>query len=213
MRNPPARTRRQSEPGPPSASVKADTARAREDTPHANRIALSAVASAAVVLLHALAFQYAKNDEPSAVTKTAIALLQELELEYATVNDPSAFSDAVGVLLQALKLEYKGNEPSTLGGAGTNPATDETAAQPPPRAGSRTKPSAVKVPPGFEDVQLIDAKTCAAIGGVGLTWWHARVAAGEAPQPVVRSARCTRWRAAPVREFWAAFGTGPEGAK
>lgn len=55
------------------------------------------------------------------------------------------------------------------------------------------------------DVVLIDARTCAACGGMGLSWWYARVAKGQAPQPVVRGPRCTRWRLVDVKAFWAAF--------
>ncbi|WP_374659421.1 helix-turn-helix transcriptional regulator [Inhella sp.] len=50
---------------------------------------------------------------------------------------------------------------------------------------------------------LIDARTSAATGGMGISWWHARVAAGEAPKPVIQQPRMTRWRLADVRAFWA----------
>jgi len=57
----------------------------------------------------------------------------------------------------------------------------------------------------LEDVALIDAATCAAVGGMSVSWWHAEVAAGRAPQPAIRRPRCTRWRRAAVRAFWIAF--------
>lgn len=58
------------------------------------------------------------------------------------------------------------------------------------------------LPASLSDVALIDAKTCAAVGGMSLSWWHAEVAAGRAPEPAIRKPRCTRWRVAAVRAFW-----------
>jgi predicted DNA-binding transcriptional regulator AlpA len=51
-------------------------------------------------------------------------------------------------------------------------------------------------------VALIDAPTCAATGGMSVSWWHDEVKEGRAPQPVIRKPRCTRWRVADVRAFW-----------
>lgn len=59
-------------------------------------------------------------------------------------------------------------------------------------------------------VSLIDAKTCAAAGAMSVSWWHAEVAAGRAPAPVIRRPRCTRWRAAEVAAFWRAFASAAE---
>ena len=67
------------------------------------------------------------------------------------------------------------------------------------------KPAARPLPADLADVALIDAPTCAAPGDMSLSWWYALVAAGRAPQPVVRLPRCTRWRLADVRAFWIAF--------
>ena len=67
------------------------------------------------------------------------------------------------------------------------------------------KPAAHPLPADLADVALIDAPTCAAPGDMSLSWWYALVAAGRAPQPVVRMPRCTRWRLADVRAFWIAF--------
>ena len=67
------------------------------------------------------------------------------------------------------------------------------------------KPAARPLPADLADVALIDAPTCAAPGDMSLSWWYALVAAGRAPQPVVRMPRCTRWRLADVRAFWIAF--------
>ena len=61
------------------------------------------------------------------------------------------------------------------------------------------------VPPAMADIALLDARACAAHGALSVSWWHAKVATGEAPQPVVRMPRCTRWRAVDVRNFWVAF--------
>lgn len=59
--------------------------------------------------------------------------------------------------------------------------------------------------PDLSEVALIDAQACAATGGMSISWWHAQVASGQAPQPAVRRPRCTRWRLAEVRRFWATF--------
>ena len=58
------------------------------------------------------------------------------------------------------------------------------------------------IPPGFEDVALISAATCAAPGQMSVSWWNEEVRTGRAPQPVIRASRCTRWRLSDVREFW-----------
>lgn len=68
-------------------------------------------------------------------------------------------------------------------------------------AKSRTKVRA-PVPESLASVTLIDATTCAAVGGMGLSWWHAEVAAGRAPAPIIRQPRCTRWRVVDVQQFW-----------
>ena len=67
------------------------------------------------------------------------------------------------------------------------------------------KPAARLLPAHLADVALIDAPICAAVGDMSVSWWHAEVAAGRAPQPVVRMPRCTRWHAGQVRDFWISF--------
>lgn len=54
----------------------------------------------------------------------------------------------------------------------------------------------------LQEVALIDALTCAAVGGMSVSWWHEEVRTGRAPQPVIRQPRCTRWRVGEVRAFW-----------
>lgn len=54
-------------------------------------------------------------------------------------------------------------------------------------------------------VALINAAACAAAGQMSLSWWHAEVRAGRAPQPVMRAPRCTRWRLEDVVTFWQRF--------
>jgi len=61
------------------------------------------------------------------------------------------------------------------------------------------------LPDLLQDVALIDADACAAVGSVSISWWHAEVAAGRAPKPVVQRPRHTRWRVAAVAEFWRQF--------
>lgn len=66
-------------------------------------------------------------------------------------------------------------------------------------------PSSPIVLPDVSNVALVDAATSAAIGAMSVSWWHSQVAAGRAPQPVIRSTRCTRWRLADVKSFWADY--------
>lgn len=53
------------------------------------------------------------------------------------------------------------------------------------------------------EVALIDAPACAAVGAMSVSWWHDEVRAGRAPKPVIQQPRCTRWRLADVRTYWA----------
>ncbi len=59
------------------------------------------------------------------------------------------------------------------------------------------------IPATLADVAMIDGPTCAASAGVSLSAWHERVRAKQAPQPVIRRPRFTRWRLADVREYLA----------
>lgn len=68
------------------------------------------------------------------------------------------------------------------------------------------------------DVALLDDKACAAAGSMSTSKWLDLVRLGDAPQPVVRGPRYTRWRAIDVRAFLAALaergsltGSGPGG--
>lgn len=63
------------------------------------------------------------------------------------------------------------------------------------------------LPPALSSVALIDAPTCAAVGGMSVSWWHDEVREGRAPAPAVRQPRCTRWRMSDVVAFWQAFAT------
>ncbi len=44
---------------------------------------------------------------------------------------------------------------------------------------------------------------------MSVSWWHEKVASGEAPQPVIRAPRCTRWRVSDVADFWRRFAELP----
>ena len=66
------------------------------------------------------------------------------------------------------------------------------------------------IPSALSSVALIDAPTCAAAGGMSVSWWHDEVRAGRAPAPAVRQPRCTRWRLSDVVAFWQAFATKGE---
>jgi predicted DNA-binding transcriptional regulator AlpA len=69
------------------------------------------------------------------------------------------------------------------------------------------------MPAELASVALVTAKIAAAAGSVSLSWWYEKVASGEAPQPVIRGPRFTRWRLSDVLTFWggcAERGTGTE---
>lgn len=64
--------------------------------------------------------------------------------------------------------------------------------------------------PALSSVALIDAPTCAAAGGMSVSWWHDEVRTGRAPAPAVRQPRCTRWRLSDVVAFWQGFASKGE---
>lgn len=68
-----------------------------------------------------------------------------------------------------------------------------------------TKKKGYFVPAALTEVALIDAQTACNGGGMSVSWWHAKVAAGEAPAPAVRLPRCTRWKLTEVSQFWSDF--------
>lgn len=61
------------------------------------------------------------------------------------------------------------------------------------------QPSRREPPAALADVALIDASSIAAAACMSLSSWHELVQKGEAPQPVIRRPRFTRWRLADVR--------------
>ena len=67
-----------------------------------------------------------------------------------------------------------------------------------------------QIPTALANVALIDGPTCAAAGGMSVSWWHDEVREGRAPAPAVRQPRCTRWRLSDVAAFWQAFATKGE---
>lgn len=60
------------------------------------------------------------------------------------------------------------------------------------------------IPPALVDAALVDGRTAAACGAISLSQWYDLVRRKEAPQPVVREPRCTRWTLTSVRDFWIA---------
>jgi len=66
-------------------------------------------------------------------------------------------------------------------------------------------PPSCALPSALADVALVAGKTCAAVGDVSENWWLERVRTGEAPAPVIRQPRFTRWRLSDVRAFWIAL--------
>jgi predicted DNA-binding transcriptional regulator AlpA len=67
----------------------------------------------------------------------------------------------------------------------------------------------VSIPSSLHSVALVDAKVCAAIGGASVSWWFGQVAAGQAPEPVIRQPRFTRWRLQEVVAFWERYAAAP----
>ena len=58
------------------------------------------------------------------------------------------------------------------------------------------------LPTELAEVALVDAKACAAAGGMSVSNWYLLVRDGVAPKPAVRLTRYTRWRLADVRKFF-----------
>lgn len=73
--------------------------------------------------------------------------------------------------------------------------------------------AAFSLPEPLLSVALVDGKTAAATGSQSISQWLHDVAAGKAPQPVIRQSRYTRWRLVDVVAYWerrAAEGTPEE---
>ena len=66
---------------------------------------------------------------------------------------------------------------------------------------AQTFPDLPPIPQALADVAYIDGPTCAAAGSMSLSLWHEMVRLKQAPQPVIRQPRCTRWRLADVRAW------------
>lgn len=101
------------------------------------------------------------------------------------------------------------NQAQAAGKAHQHPPLTKIAAT----GASSSRSKAVVLPdvaPELAAVRLIDGRTAARVGGMGLSWWNERVADGVAPQPVFRAHRFTRWRLADVVDFWRDFR--PSGA-
>lgn len=59
----------------------------------------------------------------------------------------------------------------------------------------------VQIPNALADVALIDRRTFAAAGAMSVSQLDELVRSGDAPQPVIRQPRFTRWRMADVRAW------------
>jgi predicted DNA-binding transcriptional regulator AlpA len=60
----------------------------------------------------------------------------------------------------------------------------------------------LNIPEPLHEHALVSAETAAATGEASLSTWYALVAAGNAPQPVIRRHRFTRWRLLDVLAYW-----------
>lgn len=82
-----------------------------------------------------------------------------------------------------------------------------------PHTAGQAHPHSKPVPAALADVALIDAPRIAIAACISLSLWHDLVRRGEAPAPVLRAPRCTRWRLADVRDWLrqrAERGSDPE---
>lgn len=97
---------------------------------------------------------------------------------------------------------------------GRHDARMQTHMRPQTLALARQPKQEPQLPSDLAEVSLIDATACAKVGSMSVSWWHEQVAAGIAPQPVIRRPRCTRWHVGAVKAFWKAFAdTGSEGSE
>lgn len=65
----------------------------------------------------------------------------------------------------------------------------------------RKKTDLPPVHPALADYALIDGPQCAAAAGCSISEWRERVRTGEAPAPVMRTTRCTRWRIVDIKTY------------
>lgn len=65
------------------------------------------------------------------------------------------------------------------------------------------------IPAALADVALIDGPTCARAADMSQSLWNRLVREGDAPQPVIRQTRFTRWRLKDVREWLVARASQP----
>jgi predicted DNA-binding transcriptional regulator AlpA len=65
-------------------------------------------------------------------------------------------------------------------------------------------------PDSLRECALIDATTAAAALGCAVSHWYSLVASGEAPQPILRRHRFTRWRMMDVQAFIERLASEPE---
>lgn len=63
------------------------------------------------------------------------------------------------------------------------------------------KPAARPLPGDLAEVALLDIDDVCAAVRMSASWWHDEVRAGRAPQPLRWGTRCTRWKAADVRDY------------
>ena len=69
------------------------------------------------------------------------------------------------------------------------------------------------IPSGLMEFAYIDGASCAAAGAMSVSQWHALVKNEEAPQPVIRKPRFTRWRVSDVRTWLIEYSTKSDFAK
>ena len=87
----------------------------------------------------------------------------------------------------------------------------EMHAQPPMIESRDKRQIQASLPAALAEVALIDAKTCAATGGMSVSQWHNLVREGAAPKPLIRTPRFTRWGLADVRKFFVDLATQSAG--
>jgi predicted DNA-binding transcriptional regulator AlpA len=65
----------------------------------------------------------------------------------------------------------------------------------------------VSIPAGLVDFAYIDGAACAAAGAMSISQWQTLVKDKEAPQPVIRKPRFTRWLLSDVRDWLIQYRT------
>lgn len=94
------------------------------------------------------------------------------------------------------QVETVSQRPKSTGRTSKSPIKAHASAK------ARNKTPRIKhTPAALAEVALISGATCAQAGDMALSKWLGLVASGDAPQPVIKQPRYTRWALADVRQW------------